>query len=391
MSTSIVERSEQVILNNYGRLPLCVVRGQGAEFWDSNDNRYIDFFAGFGALGITGHSHPKVSAAISEQAKTLCAHGNLFTNLVQVEVAEKLVSHSFPGKVFFCHSGAESNEAALKLARRRGGPDKQTVITFNSSFHGRTYGALSLCPETFQDSFGAMLPNVRRAELNNLESLQSSFDDSVAAIFLEPIQGEGGVNIPDKNFVKKLKELCNRHDVLYVSDEVWTAPGRTGRWYAYEHLDVSPDIVCMGKALGSGAPMGAVIVAEKHTEVLGPGTHGCTMGGNPLCASAALAGLNLLEGDGLVDRAQRLGEKFMAELKEVFSDKALDVRGKGFFIGVELVKSIDAGQFMKSCLESGLYIGTAKNNVVRFAPPLITEEAAFDEALEVLKKVLQKF
>lgn len=389
---TILEESNKFLLNNYARKPLAISHGTGSHFWDTTGKRYLDFFPGFGACGISGHCHPKVTAAIVEQSQSICAHGNQFTSQPQIAVATRLVKKSFgEGKVFFCHSGAEANEAALKLVRKKGGAEKQNVIVFDSCFHGRTYGSLSLCPSSFQEGFGDMLGHVIRLPLNDVEKLKDAFNESIAGVFLEPIQGEGGVNLPSQNFVETLRSLCDQFNALYVSDEVWTAPARTGKWFAYQYFDNAlPDIITMGKALGGGAPVGACIIREEHAATLGPGTHGCTMGGNPLCLAAANAALDLIEVEELANRALELEKFLFAELKSVFGTNAIDIRGRGLFIGVELASNLNNANFVDTCLENGLYLGTAKNNVIRLAPALNTSQESLIEALSILEKVLKE-
>ena len=288
-NAELADLTSRYLIENYGRLPVAMVRGRGARIWDADGREYIDFFAGFGGGGVAGHCHPKVVEAIKAQAETLLSHGNLFTSAPQVALARAITEHAFGGKVFFCHSGAEAAEAALKLARLAAGEGRYKVISFHHCFHGRTMGALSLTPQRFQEGFEPMLPGNVKVDYGDLEAVRSVADDETAAIFVEPIQGEGGVNVPTVEFMQGLRALCDEKGLLLVCDEVWTAPARTGRWFGYQHFDIAPDVMTLAKALGGGVPVGACVAAPKYADVLGPGKHGCTMGGNPLCAAAGVA------------------------------------------------------------------------------------------------------
>ena len=388
--SDLVEASKQVILENYGRIPFAMAKGQGARLWDEDDNQYIDFFAGFGSAGICGHCHPAVVDAVKEQASTLMCHGNLVTSRPQVELAQRIISHSFPGKVFFCHSGAEANEAAIKLCRKAAGDGRYKIISFHNCFHGRTMGSLSITPESFQEGFGPMLPGNSKADFGDIQSVKALIDDQTAAVFIEPVQAEGGMNIPDLQFMKDLRELCDLNDLLLVCDEVWTAPARTGRWFAHQHFDIVPDVMTLAKAIGGGATVGACVIADKYADVLGPGSHGCTMGGNPLCTAAGNAALKLIEDDGLVERAERIGNELMQQLSSLGISSICEVRGKGLMIGIVFDETIDVRTIMSACMERGLLVCVAKNNVIRIAPPLTIDKNLLDEGMAILIDVLKQ-
>ncbi|MFP4053367.1 MAG: aspartate aminotransferase family protein [Phycisphaerae bacterium] len=385
----IVAESQKVLIENYGRLPIAMVRGEISRIWDANGKEYLDFFAGFGGGGIGGHCHPAITAAIKAQADVLLSHGNLLTSHPQVELAGKIVQHGFGGKVFFCHSGAEADEAALKLCRLAAGEGRYKIISFDGCFHGRTMGGLSLSPESFQKGFEPMLPGNAKATYGDLASVEALIDDETAGVFVEPIQGEGGLNVPSVEFMQGLRKLCDDNNLLLVCDEVWTGPARTGQWYAYQHFGIEPDAMCLAKALGGGAPVAAMVAAPRYADVLVPGTHGCTMGGNPLCAAAGAAAMRLVEEENLVQRAAEKGEYIARRLADANISCIEDIRGKGLMIGAKLEESRPAKQVMLDCLDRGLILCIAKNNVVRVAPPLVVSDDDLDQGLDIAIDVLK--
>jgi acetylornithine/N-succinyldiaminopimelate aminotransferase len=387
-NAELLERTGKYLIANYGPPLLAMVRGEGSRIWDADGREYIDFFAGFGGGGVTGHCHPRIVAAVQEQAKTLLSHGNFFTNVAQVELAGAIVEHAFPGKVFFCHSGGEAAEAALKLVRLAAGEGRYKVISFNQCFHGRTMGALSLTPERFQKGFGPMLPGSVKVDLGDIEAVRAAVDEQTAAVFVEPIQGEGGVNVPAAEFMRDLRQLCDQKNLLLVCDEVWTGPARTGKWFAHQHFDITPDVMTLAKALGGGLPVGACLAGEKYADVLGPGTHGCTMGGNPLCASAGAACMRLIEEEDLVARAGKKGAEVMRAIRDAGIGRVKQVRGKGMMIGLEL--DTPAREVFLSAMEHGLLVCYAGEKVLRLAPPLVIGEADLSEGLEILMAELKR-
>ncbi|MGA2265752.1 MAG: acetylornithine/succinylornithine family transaminase [Phycisphaerae bacterium] len=384
----IVEATGKYLTPNYtGRFPVAMVRGKGARIWDADGKEYLDFFAGFGAAGVTGHCHPAIVAAIKKQAATLTCHGNLFTNEPQVLLAEAITSHGFGGKVFYCHSGAEAIEAALKLVRLAAGPGRYKIISFHNCFHGRTMGALSLTPEKYQAGLEPMLPGNVKATYGDLASVRAAIDGETAGVFVEPIQGEGGVNVPTQEFMQGLRALCDEKNILMVVDEVWTAPARTGRWYAHQHFDVTPDAMTMAKAIGGGLPLGVCVAAPKWQDALGPGKHACTMGGNPLCTAAGLATVKLIEEEDLVGRAAAKGQEVMDRLRRAKIGCVKDVRGKGLMIGIELDKP--GRDVVLACMTAGLLINCTHDTVLRLAPPLVTSDAQLRKGLRILIKALK--
>jgi predicted acetylornithine/succinylornithine family transaminase len=389
------QASQKVLIENYGRLPFVADRGSNARLWNADGDEFIDFFPGFGAGGVGGHCHPKIVEAIKHQAETLLSHGNLFTNAPQIDLAERITRHGFGGKVFYCQSGAEANEAALKLVRlaARGGERKADgrykIISFHNCFHGRTMGALSITPPSFQTGFEPMLPGATQVAFGDLAAVKASIDEHTAGIFIEAIQVEGGLNVGSVEFLKGLRDLCDANDMLLVIDEVWTAPARTGEVFAINHYGIEPDAITLGKAIGGGLPVGALVAHPKWADVLGPGTHGSTMGGNPLCAAAGAAAMKLIEDEDLCSRAKDLGKKVREQLQAAGIDCIEDIRGRGLLIGMELEESRQAKDVMMQCMDRGLIVCIAKQNVVRMAPPLTIEEDVLAKGMEILIDVLK--
>src|SRR5687768_5472646 len=321
---ALIDRGKKVLVGNYARIPIAMARGEGALVWDQTGKRYIDLFAGFGGA-ILGHCHPALVEAATAQAKKLWHVGNTFYTEPQIEVAERLNKTAFAGHAFFCHSGLEANEAACKLARLRGrssAPNRWKVITFLKSFHGRSLAMISATGNPkVKAGFDPMVPGFINIEPNDIALLEKSIDAETAAIMLEPVQGEGGVNLFSSEFVQKVRELCDRLGLTLIFDEVWTGCGRTGRWFAHQHFrdasgrGIEPDIMTLGKALGGGVPVGAMYAKPAIAELLGPGKHGCTLGGNPVCVSASRAVFDVIEREKLTDHAAVLGEHAVARLR----------------------------------------------------------------------------
>ncbi|HUU21266.1 MAG TPA: acetylornithine/succinylornithine family transaminase [Phycisphaerae bacterium] len=383
-----IEATKTYLMNNYGPPLLAMARGRGARIWDADGKEYIDFFAGFGGAGVVGHCHPRIVDAVKQQAETLFCHGNFFTNAPQVELARSITAHAFGGKVFFCHSGGEANEAALKLTRLAAGPGRYKILSFHNCFHGRTMGGLSLTPASKQKGFEPMLPGNVKVDYGDLAAARAAVDGETAGIFVEPIQGEGGVNIPTKPFMQGLRSLCDEKDLVLVCDEVWTAPARTGRWFAYQHYGITPDVMTVAKAVGGGLPVGVCLAGEKYQDILQPGKHGCTMGGNPLCAAAGLAAMKLIERENLVERAAELGEKIVKTLRDAKPACVKEVRGAGVMIGIELNGPRE--DLMAKTIQRGLLVNlTAGYRVLRLAPPLTIEESLLDEGLGILIEALR--
>ncbi|MBS3733394.1 MAG: acetylornithine transaminase [Phycisphaerae bacterium] len=385
----LIDATDTYIIPSYGQRVLAAERGEGARLWDADGKEYIDFFAGFGGAGIGGHCHPKIADAVQCQARTLWCHGNFFTSRPQVDLARRIVENGFGGKVFFGHSGADAVEAALKLVRRVAGDGRYKIISFHGCFHGRSMGALSLTPEKYQAGFEPMLPGNVKADYGDLDSVAALIDDETAGVFVEPIQGEGGVNVPDASFLKGLRTLCDERGLVLVCDEVWTGPARTGRWYAHQHFGIEPDVMTLAKALGGGAPISACVASPKYADVLSPGTHASTMGGNPLCAAGGVAAMDLIAEEGLVDRAAEKGAWLCRTLREAQIGCVREVRGHGMLIGIELDAGVEARPLFLEAMQRGLLIGYAQTNVLRLAPPLITPDDLLDRGVGMLVDLLR--
>jgi acetylornithine/N-succinyldiaminopimelate aminotransferase len=388
-SAELIARHQATMVGNYGKLPAVMVRGEGSFMWDAGGTKYIDLFAGFGGT-ILGHCHPALVEAVTTQAHKLWAVGNQFYTEPQIRLAEHLSAKAFPGRAFFCHSGAEAAEAAIKLARISAGEGKHKIVSFHRGFHGRTLGALSATAGKYQDGFGPMVPGFSYTDFGDLDALESLIDDQTAAILMEPIQGEGGIHVPSIQFMRGVRQLCDHRGVALIFDEVWTGVGRTGKYFGHQHFGVTPDIMAMGKALGGGMPVGAILAKPERAAFFKPGTHGCTLGGNPICAAVAAAVFDTLEKDGLVDRAAEVGEQAMERIRS-FSGKAgsriKEVRGKGLFIGVQLDLP-DGTPVQMAALAKGLSINVTQKTVVRISPALTIEEGTLEKGLAIFEEAL---
>ena len=393
--TSTAELYDAHVLKNYARAPLTLVRGRGAQVWDDAGNAYLDFTSGI-AVSALGHCHPHWVAAVQRQAGELIHTSNLFRNPNQGELARRLIGYAGPGRVFFCNSGAEANEALLKLARLHGmkksGEEGKCykVICAQQAFHGRTFGGMSATPqEKIQKGFRPLVPGFAFGELNNLQSFAELVDDQTAAIFVETIQGEGGINTCTQEFLIGLRQLCDRHNLRLMLDEVQCGIGRTGYFYAYEAAGVRPDAVGMAKGLGGGFPIGAIWVGERHAELFQPGMHGTTFGGTPLACAAALAVLDVLEREKLLAKVQAQSPAWMETLRQLvqeFPGQVLGVRGLGYLVGVQLAS--DPAPYLAAMRERGLLAPSAGGNVVRLLPPLNASSEELARSVEIFRSVL---
>jgi predicted acetylornithine/succinylornithine family transaminase len=388
---AILEDGKKYLIGNYARLPIVMIRGEGSRLWDSDGKEYIDLFAGFGGC-ILGHCHPELIRAATEQAQRLWHVGNTFYTTPQIEFAERLNRHAFAGQAFFCHSGAEANEAACKLARLRGhanGGKKWKIISLNRSFHGRTLAMIAATGNpAYRAGFEPAVPGFAQVEAGDFAALEAAVDDETAGIIMEPIQGEGGVNQYPSDYPAKVRALCDRRGVTLIFDEVWTGCGRTGRWFAHQHLKgidgvgVSPDIMTLGKAVGGGLPVGVMWARPEIAKLLVPGTHGCTLGGNPICMAVARTIVDVIEREGLVARAEALGRRAIARLREEpkLKGRVTDLRGAGLMLGIELAGAPPAG-FIERALAKGVAINLTAKQVVRLAPPINISDDDWDEGL----------
>jgi acetylornithine aminotransferase len=394
IATEIQKNAAQYLMNTYGRLPLTIERGQGCSVYDAEGREYLDCVAGI-AVNILGHAHPDIVEAITRQARQLIHTSNLFYTEPQTQLAERLVEHSFADKAFFCNSGAEANEAAIKLARcysiKTFGPDRFEILTMLNSFHGRTLASLTATGQpALQEGFGPMVPGFRYVPFNDLETLKENLTPQTAAIMLEPIQAEGGVVVPDVGYLKNLRKLCTERQILLIFDEVQTGMGRTGTLFAYEQFGMQPDIMTLAKGLGGGVPIGACLATNTVAAAFEPGTHASTFGGNPLACAAGLKVLDLLLGSGKLEQGRAAGEylaKGLATLSEQFSC-IRETRGMGLLQGLEL--TIDGKPLVMDCLEQRVLINCTMGRVLRFVPPLIISHAQIDRLLTVLLAVFSK-
>ena len=382
-------------MNTYNRFPVVFIKGRGAKLFDSDNREYLDFVAGIAACNL-GHCHPKVTVAFQKQAQRLVHISNLYHNEPQIKLAKLLVENSFADKAFFCNSGAEANEAAIKLVRKYAkeklNRNRFEIITMEKSFHGRTMATITATgQEKVQKGFEPLLPGFKYAPFNNIDAVKKAINKKTAAVMVEPIQGEGGVNIPDNDYLKKLRRLCNDEGILLVFDEVQTGMGRTGRLFAYEHYNIEPDIMTLAKALGNGVAIGAMLARDSVAEVFTPGSHATTFGGNPLACSAAVAALETIMEDGIMfEDCVRMGDYLIKGLKELKKEYSFikEIRGKGLLIGMDL--TIDGKDIVMESLKDGLLINCTMDKILRFLPPLIVTKEEIDSMLEILYGVLKK-
>src|SRR5919108_1818134 len=379
---------------NYARAPICLVRGDGMRVWDSDGREYLDFGAGL-AVTALGHCHPKVTGAIREAAATLLHVSNLYHSAPQIHLAKLLCEHSFAERVFFGNSGAEANEAAIKLARKyaktRWSDDRYEIIATRDSFHGRTLATVTATgQEKYQHGFEPLLPGFKHVPYNDIRAMERAMDAHTAAILVEPIQGEGGVNVPDDDYLPGLRKLCDESGALLIFDEIQTGIGRTGTLWAYQHAGVEPDVMTLAKALANGVPIGAMLCRDEAASVLTAGSHGSTFGGTPFVTQVALATLTTVIGDKLPERAARMGRELMDALRALQASCPVikQVRGRGLLIGIELATA--AAPVVDACREQGLLVLSAGEKVVRLVPPLIVESADIRRAVDVLKSALTK-
>lgn len=393
----VINLTEKLIMPTYSRYPIVIRKGRGIRVWDVNGKEYIDFLAGI-AVNVLGHCPRRVVIAVQKQVQRLIHVSNLYYTEPQISLAKILIKNSFADRVFFCNSGTEANEGALKLARiymkNKYGKERYEYISTYNSFHGRTFGSLSVTgQEKYHHGFEPLLDGVKFVPFNNPDAIASAITDKTCAIILEPIQAEGGINVPDKNYLRKVREICNKSGTLLILDEIQTGLGRTGKLFAYEHFGIEPDIMTLAKGLGGGIPIGAILTKEEIAKAFAPKTHASTFGGNPVACASAVATIETLLEDGyLLDYCQRMARYFMKKLdsiKEKFPDKIRGIRGMGLLIGMEL--TFDGTEVVKKCIEKGLLIGTAGDgSVLRFTPPLIIEKEDIDEAVSILDKSLKE-
>jgi acetylornithine/N-succinyldiaminopimelate aminotransferase len=388
-STEIVELFKRFVVPNYVRYPVCLVRGEGSYVWDAEGNRYLDFFPGWGC-NLLGHCPEPVVRAVQEQVATLIHVPNTWYTEAQGQWARALSERSFGGQAFFCNSGAEANEAAIKLARLHTPRERYKIITFEGSFHGRTLGATAATAQPkYHEGLGPLMAGFVYAPFGNLEEVSRRIDAETAAIMVEPVQGEGGINLPPPGFLQGLRKLCDEHGLLLIFDEVQSGCGRTGQWFAYQNFDVTPDIMTLAKALCGGIAGGALMTTAEIAPSLRPGMHAATFGGNPIAARAGIAAIEMIEQEHLLENSLAVSKIFRERLEKLRSDCEIvrDVRVLGMMIGVEL--SIEGAAIVKGCLEKNLLINCTHGTVLRLLPALNLTAAQAHQGCDILADVLK--
>ncbi len=392
----LLEESSRYLMNTYSRYPIILRKGRGTKVYSIDGKEYLDFVGGI-AVNILGHCHPRVVVAVQKQAQRLLHVSNLYQIEPQIKLAKMLVENSFADKVFFCNSGAEANEGAIKLARKyakeRLGEERFEIITALNSFHGRTLASLTATgQERFHRGFEPLVPGFRHVPFNDLGALREAISEKTCAVMLEPIQGEGGVVVPSHEYLKGVRDLCDETGILLILDEVQTGIGRTGRLFAYEHFGMEPDIMTLAKGLGGGVPIGALLAREEVAAAFVPGSHASTFGGNPLATQAAIATIETVLEDGiLLEECRRLGRYFvrrLSDLKESFSSIIVDIRGVGLMVGMQLTR--DCVPIVRACMEKGVLVNCTANNTLRFTPPLIVTEKEIDTVTDIVGDILER-
>ena len=381
---------EKYVLSTYTRGDICLVKGEGTRVEDSAGNTYLDFFPGWAVSGI-GHRHPRVLGRIKQQLEKILHVSNNFYNDVQPILAKKIIDHSFPGRVFFANSGAEANEGAIKFARKYGKGQRYEIITMEKSFHGRTLATLTATGQAkVKEGFSPLPEGFKHVPFNDIDALKAAVTEKTVAIMLEPVQGEGGINVLGKKYMESLASLCKEKDILIIMDEVQTCMGRTGEMFAYKHFGVEPDAMTLAKSLGGGLPIGALVIREKHKDVLGAGSHASTFGGSPIVSAAAIGVFEAIEDENLLDNTVKMGEYLTGKLKALGERFKVieDVRGLGLMIGVKLGME-DASSVAEKLAQKGLLINCTQGNILRLMPPITVTAGEVDEAIEKISEVLE--
>lgn len=389
---TIIEETEKYYLPVFGRYPMVMELGQGCRVWDNEGNEYVDAFAGI-AVNSLGYNHPVLVKAISEQASNLMHCSNLYYTEIQAKALRVVAEATGMDRIFFANCGAESNEGAMKLARKYGvskAPTKYKIISADESFHGRTFDTLAATGHDYYHvGYGPLSPGHVLVPYGDIKELEAQMDDDVCAVLLEPIQGEGGVHVPSDEYLQQVRALCDKHDALLIFDEVQTGVARTGKWFAYMHSGVKPDILTFAKGIGGGFPVAGFAVPERLAHVFKPGDHGGTFGGNPLACAAVYATLTTIKSEGLVDKVAEKGEYFKNELRklqEKYPDKVTDVRGCGLMLGMEVAG--EGKPIVESCLANNVIVNCTAGNVIRIVPPLIISKEEIDIVVAALDKAL---
>lgn len=387
-----LERGRNVLIGNYARLPVVMANGDGAWLEDSEGKRYLDLFAGFGGC-VLGHCHPELIAAATDQARRLWHVGNTFYTEPQIELADRLNRTAFTGQAFFCHGGADANEAAVKLARLRGlanGGKRWKTVSLLKSFHGRTLAMIAATGNpAVREGFGPGVPGFTNVEPTDFDALTAACDDETAAVIMEPIQGEGGVNLYPEGHVARIRRLCDERGITLIFDEVWTGCGRTGRWFAHQHVTdagkvIEPDIMTLGKAVGGGLPVGVMFAKPQVAALMVPGKHGSTLGGNPIAMAVARTIFDVIEREKLVEHAAVLGERAIARLRSEkrIASKVAGVRGRGLMLGIELKN--EPRMLVEKGLDRGVVVNLTAKKVIRLAPPINITAEEWDKGLDLV-------
>jgi acetylornithine aminotransferase len=394
MTDKIMNTADHVMAATYKRFPIVLERGQGATVWDTRGRRYTDFVAGIAVCNL-GHAHPRIAEAVARQAKKLVHVSNLYYTIPQTELARMLVEQSFADRVFFGNSGAEANEAAIKLARKyfkdEGQPERFRIVSMEKSFHGRTMATLSATgQDKIKQGFDPVLEGFSFVPFNDIEALKSAVDDHTCAVMLEPIQGEGGIRCPDEGFLQQVRSLCDQRGALMILDEIQTGMGRTGTLFAHEQYGVTPDIMTLAKALANGLPIGAMLATERVAAAFGIGAHASTFGGTPLVAAAAAETLKIMIAEKTVERARETGDYFKEELEQLkLRHRCIEeVRGKGLLLGIQL--NVPADELVPVFMEKGFLVNCVQGNILRFVPPLIIQKDEIDALIQCLDEVLTR-
>ncbi|OEU66185.1 MAG: acetylornithine aminotransferase [Desulfobacterales bacterium PC51MH44] len=392
MSNDIIQKADQVIAKTYKRFPIVIVRGKGCTLWDTEGRSYIDFVAGIAVCNL-GHAHPRVSKALSKQADTLLHVSNLYYTKPQVELATWLTENSFADRAFFGNSGAEANEAAIKLARKyfkeNGESKRYRIISMEKSFHGRTIATLSATgQDKIKKGFEPVLEGFDYVPFNDIDALRNKIDPVTCAVLIEPIQGEGGVRCPGPEYLKAVRQTCDQTGVLLIFDEIQTGMGRTGKLFAYEHFGIEPDIMTLAKALGNGLPIGAMLAKEHVADAFGPGSHASTFGGTPVITAASLEVVKVLSEENVIEHCLNVGAYFKERLLGLKKKHAsiADVRGIGLLLGMKL--KIEGDPIVTVCMQKGFLINCIQGNILRFIPPLTIKEEEIDALVACLDEVL---
>ncbi len=381
----------EYVLETYFYENICLVKGDGARVEDSEGKKYLDFFPGWAVSGI-GHRHPRVIKRIEAQLGKILHVSNNFYNELQPVLASKIIEHSFPGKVFFANSGAEANEAAIKLARKYGNPDRYEIITMEKSFHGRTLATLTATgQDKVKKGFSPLPEGFVYVPFNDIKALKAAVNKRTIGVLIEPIQGEGGINVADTAYMEELGRICREKDILLLLDEVQTCMGRTGKMFAYQHYDIEPDAMSLAKSLGGGFPIGALVVNKRRDGVLTAGSHASTFGGSPIVSAAALGVFEAIEKEGLIDNCVKMGEYLEKKLSDLAGKYPVlgRIKGKGLMLGVEVAMD-DGSVIVKECVKNGLLINCTQKNVLRIMPPVTVTKEQIDEAIIKMSAALER-